>query len=161
MKWIISIIILGFYVSTFSQNHKIAQLLTTQLEKERRHFYDEVERKNFIVTEPFRVDENNILHFGFTIIKNAGAEKMSIKREVSLDKIVALDKDLHVYFQTLGNDVTETRVDYDKNAKEVRTITEQTHLFSTEISREHYPNRLMKRLAKAFKKVGYEVDAIF
>lgn len=122
------------------------------------HFYDEEEKDNFIVTEAFRIDENNILHFGFTMIKNADGEKMSIKREAPLDKIVALNKDLNVYFQTLGNDVIETRIDYDKNGNTVRTKTEQTHLFITEINREHYPNRFMKRLAKAFKKAGYSLE---
>ena len=146
---------------SLAQNHKIVTLLNKQLQKEMTHFYDDEERKNFIVTEAFRIDENNILHFGFTLKKNADGEKMSIKREVPLDEIVALDKDLNVYFQTLGNDFTETRIDYDKNGNTIRTKTEQTHLFITEINREHYPNRFMKRLAKAFKKAGYDIECSY
>lgn len=143
---------------SFSQSQKIAQLLNKQLQKEMTHFYTDEEKKNFIVTEPFRIDENNILHFGFTVIKNIDSEKMSIKRETPLDKIVALNKDLNVYFQTLGNDVIETQTTYDKKGNVLQIKTEQTHLFITEINREHYPNRFMKRLAKAFKKVGYSLE---
>ena len=158
MKNIVLLFLLLISQLSLAQNHKIAQLLNKQLQKEYTEFYDEDERENFTVTKPFSIDENNILHFGFTMINNADGEKMSIKREAPLDKIVALDKDLNVYFQTLGNDVTETRIDYDKNGNTILTKTEQTHLFITEINREHYPNRFMKRLAKAFKKAGYSLE---
>ena len=161
MKNIVLLFLLLISQLSLAQHHKITQLLNQQLQKEITHLYTDEERENFIVTEPFRIDENNILHFGFTMIKNADGEKMSIKREVPLVEVAGFDKDMNVYFQTLGNDVTETRIDYDKNGNTIRTKTEQKHLFSTEINKEHYPNRFMKRLVKAFKKAGYEVECNF
>jgi len=143
----------------FAQKQKITQLLNDQLEREYTKFYDDVEKENFIITEPFRIDENNILHFGFTMIKNAGGEKMSIKRQVPLDKIEQFDKDINVYFHTLNNDVTETRTDYDQTGNIVQTKTEQTHLFFTEINKENHPNRFMKQVVKAFKKAGYDIES--
>lgn len=158
MKNIVLLFLLLISQLFLAQNHKIAQLLNQQLQKEMTRFYTDEERKNFIVTEAFRIDENNILHFGFTMIKNADGEKMSIKREVPLVEVAGFDKDMNVYFQTLGNDVTETRIDYDKNGNTILTKTEQTHLFITEINREHYPHRFMKQMEKALKKAGYDIE---
>ncbi len=78
-----------------------------------------------------------------------------------MDKIALMDKDLNIYFQTFSQDVTETRTDYYANGKVIQTKTKQTHLFITEINKEHYPNLFMKRLVKAFKKAGYEVECNF
>lgn len=143
---------------SLAQNHKIAQLLNRQLQKEVTHLYTDEERENFIVTEPFRIDENNVLHFGFTMIKNADGEKMNIKREVPLDLVGGFDKDMNVYFHTSGKHVTETRTDYDKNGKILRTKTEKSNLFSTEINKESYPHRFMKQMAKAIAKAGYDIE---
>ncbi len=145
----------------FAQHQKITQLLNQQLQKEYTRFYSVEEKANFIVTQPFYIDENKVLHFGFTLINNEDGAKTSFKRQVSLDKIALMDKDLNIYFQTLSQDVNETRTDYYANGKAIQTKTKQTHLFSTEINKEHYPNRFMKRLVKAFKKAGYEVECNF
>lgn len=161
MKNILLFFLLLISQLSLAQNQKIAQLLNQQLQKEITHFYDDEERENFIVTEPFRIDENNILHFGFTLIKNADGEKISIKREVPLNQVESFDKDMNVYFHTLGKHVTETRTDYDKNGKILRTKTEKTHLFFTEINKEHHPNRFMKQMAKALKKAGYVVECSY
>lgn len=138
---------------SLAQHQKITQLLNQQLQKEYNRFYSAEEKANFMVTQAFYIDENKVLHFGFTLID----KKTSFKRQVPLDKIALLDKDLNIYFQALSQDVTETRTDYYANGKAIQTKTKQTHLFSTEINKEHSPNRFMKRLAKAFKKAGYEV----
>lgn len=161
IKFILTILAFSFSIGAFGQNHKIAQLLNKQLQKEMTHLYDDEERENFIVTEPFRIDENNVLHFGFTIIKNADGEKMNIKREVPLDLVGGFDKDMNVYFHTSGKHVTETRTDYDKNGNILRTKTEQSNLFSTEINKESYPHRFMKQMAKAIAKAGYDIECSY
>lgn len=161
MKNIVFLFLLLISQLFLAQNHKIAQLLNQQLQREYTRFYSAEEKASFSVTQPFFIDENKVLHFGFTLISNADGAKTSFKRQVPLDKIVLMDKDLNIYFQTLSQDVTETRTDYYANGKVIQTKTKQTHLFSTEINKEHYPNRFMKRLVKAFKKAGYEVECNF
>ncbi len=159
MKKLLLVVLFLISNLIFAQKQKITQLLNDQLKREYTKFYDDVERENFTVTEPFRIDENKVLHFGFMMIKNADGEKISIKRQVPLDKIVEFDKDLNVYFHTLNNDVTETRTDYDQTGNIVRTKTEQTHLFFTEINKENHPHRFMKQVVKAFKKAGYNIES--
>ncbi|MGX9985563.1 hypothetical protein [Soonwooa purpurea] len=161
MKNIVLLFFLLISQFSIAQNHKIAQLLNKQLQKEVTHLYTDEERENFIVTEPFRIDENNVLHFGFTMIKNADGEKTNIKREVPLDLVGGFDKDMNVYFHTLGKHVTETRTDYDKNGIILRTKTDKTHLFSTEINKESYPHRFMKQMAKAIAKAGYDIECSY
>ncbi len=159
MKKLLLVVLFLISNLIFAQKQKITQLLNDQLKREYTKFYDDVERENFTVTEPFRIDENKVLHFGFMMIKNADGEKISIKRQVPLDKIVEFDKDLNVYFHTLNNDVTETRTDYDQTGNIIRTKTEQTHLFFTEINKENHPHRFMKKVVKAFKKAGYNIES--
>ena len=157
MKNIVLLLLLVTSQFSIAQNHKIAQLLNHQLQKEMTHFYDEEEKDNFIVTEAFRIDENNILHFGFTI-KSYNGGKISIYSQIPLNKIMNIGRDYNIYFESLDNDVTETQTHYDKNGKILRTKIDKTHLFSTEINKESYPHRFMKRLAKAFKKAGYSLE---
>ena len=157
MKKLFLILLLGVSQLSLAQNHKIVTLLNKQLQKEMTHFYTDEERENFIVTEPFRIDENSILHFGYTI-KSYDGGKISVYSKIPLNKIINIGRDHNIYFETLDNDVTETQTHYEKNGNIVKTKTEQTHLFITEINREHYPNRFMKRLAKAFKKAGYSLE---
>ena len=160
MKKLFLILLLGVSQLSLAQNHKIVTLLNKQLHKGMTHFYDDEERKNFIVTEAFRIDENNILHFGYTI-KSYDGGKINVYSKIPLNKIINIGRDHNIYFETLDNDVTETQTHYEKNGKILRTKTDKTHLFSTEINKEHYPNRFMKRLAKAFKKAGYEIECSY
>lgn len=157
MKNIVLLFLLLISQLSFSQSQKIAQLLNKQLQKEMTHFYTDEERKNFIVTEAFRIDENNILHFGYTIKSYEGG-KINVYSKIPLNKIINIGRDHNIYFETLDNDVTETQTHYEKNGNILKTKTEQTHLFSTEINKESYPHRFMKRLAKAFKKAGYSLE---
>lgn len=157
MKKLFLILLLGVSQLSLAQNHKIVTLLNKQLQKEMTHFYDDEERKNFIVIEAFRIDENNILHFGYTI-KSYDGGKINVYSKISLNKIINIGRDHNIYFETLDNDVTETQTHYEKNGNILKTKTEQTHLFSTEINKESYPHRFMKRLAKAFKKAGYSLE---
>ena len=157
MKKLFLILLLGVSQLSLAQNHKIVTLLNKQLHKEMTHFYDDEERKNFIVTEAFRIDENNILHFGYTI-KSYDGGKINVYSKIPLNKIINIGRDHNIYFETLDNDVTETQTHYEKNGNILKTKTEQTHLFSTEINKESYPHRFMKRLAKAFKKAGYSLE---
>ena len=157
MKNIVLLFFLLISQFSIAQNQKIAQLLNQQLQKEMTHLYDEDEKENFTVTEAFRIDENNILHFGYTI-KSYDGGKISIYSQIPLNKIMNIGRDYNIYFESLDNDVTETQTHYEKNGKILRTKTDKTHLFSTEINKEHYPNRFMKRLAKAFKKAGYDIE---
>lgn len=160
MKNIVLLFLLLISQLSLGQNHKIAQLLNKQLQKEMTHFYNEKERENFTVTEAFRIDENNILHFGYTI-KSYDGGKISIYSQIPLNKIMNIGRDYNIYFESLDNDVTETQSHYEKNGKILKTKTDKTHLFSTEINKEHYPNRFMKRLAKAFKKAGYDIECSY
>lgn len=157
MKKLFLILLLGVSQLSLAQNHKIVTLLNKQLQKEMTHFYTDEERENFIVTEPFRIDENSILHFGYTI-KSYDGGKISVYSKIPLNKIMNIGRDHNIYFETLENDVTETQTYYEKNGNILKTKTEQTHLFSTEINKESYPHRFMKRLAKAFKKAGYSLE---
>ncbi|WP_313031266.1 hypothetical protein [Soonwooa sp.] len=145
----------------FAQNGKIVKLLNKQLQREYTKFYDETGRKKFTVTEPFQIDENNVLHFGFTLLTNIKGEKTIVSRQVLLDKIVLFDKDQNVYFYTLNKDVIETKTDYDSNGAVVRTTRGNTHYFFTEINRENYPVRFMKKIKKALTKAGYDVECNF
>lgn len=157
MKNIVLLFLLLISQLSLAQNHKIVTLLNKQLQKEMTHFYDDEERKNFIVIEAFRIDENNILHFGYTI-KSYDGGKINVYSKIPLNKIINIGRDHNIYFETLDNDVTETQTHYEKNGNILKTKTEQTHLFSTEINKESYPHRFMKRLAKAFKKAGYSLE---
>ncbi len=160
MKRILLLFLLVTSQLFLAQNHKIAQLLNQQLQKEITHLYNDEERENFIVTEPFRIDENSILHFGYTI-KSYDGGKISVYIKIPLNKIINIGRDHNIYFETLDNDVTETQTHYEKNGNIVKTKTEQTHFFSTEINKESYPKRFMKRLAKAFKKAGYDIECSY
>jgi len=160
MKRILLLFLLVTSQLFLAQNHKIAQLLNQQLQKEITHLYNDEERENFIVTEPFRIDENSILHFGYTI-KSYDGGKISVYIKIPLNKIINIGRDHNIYFETLDNDVTETQTHYEKNCNIVKTKTEQTHFFSTEINKESYPKRFMKRLAKAFKKAGYDIECSY
>lgn len=157
MKKLFLILLLGVSQLSLAQNHKIVTLLNKQLQKEMTHFYDDEERKNFIVTEAFRIDENNILHFGYTI-KSYDGGKISVYSKIPLNKIMNIGRDHNIYFETLDNDVTETQTHYEKNGNILKTKTEQTHLFSTEINKESYPHRFMKQMAKAIAKAGYDIQ---
>ncbi len=157
MKNIVLLFLLVTSQFSIAQNHKIAQLLNQQLQKEMTHFYDEEERENFIVTEPFRIDENSILHFGYTI-KSYDGGKISVYSKIPLNKIINIGRDHNIYFETLDNDVTETQTHYEKNGNILKTKTEQTHLFSTEINKESDPHRFMKQMEKALKKAGYDIE---
>lgn len=160
MKRILLLFLLVTNQFSIAQNHKIVQLLNQQLQKEITHLYTEEERENFIVTEPFRIDENNILHFGYTI-KSYDGGKISVYSKIPLNKIINIGRDHNIYFETLDNDVTETHTHYDKNGIILRTKTEQTHLFSTEINKESYPHRFMKQMAKAIAKAGYDIECSY
>lgn len=157
MKKLFLILLLGVSQLSLAQNHKIVTLLNKQLHKEMTHFYDDEERKNFIVTEAFRIDENNILHFGYTI-KSYDGGKINVYSKIPLNKIINIGRDHNIYFETLDNDVTETQTHYEKNGNILKTKTEQTHLFSTEINKESYPHRFMKQMAKAIGKAGYDIE---
>lgn len=157
MKKLFLILLLGVSQLSLAQNHKIVTLLNKQLQKEMTHFYDDEERKNFIVTEAFRIDENNILHFGYTI-KSYDGGKINVYSKISLNKIINIGRDHNIYFETLDNDVTETQTHYEKNGNILKKKTEQTHLFSTEINKESYPQRFMKQMAKAIAKAGYDIE---
>lgn len=157
MKRILLLFLLLISQFSIAQNQKIAQLLNQQLQKEFTHFYNEKERENFTVTEAFRIDENNILHFGYTI-KSYDGGKISVYSKIPLNKIMNIGRDHNIYFETLDNDVTETQTHYEKNGNIVKTKTEQTHLFSTEINKESYPHRFMKQMEKALKKAGYDIE---
>lgn len=160
MKNIVFLFLLLISQLFLAQNHKIAQLLNQQLQKEITHLYTDEERENFIVTEPFRIDENSILHFGYTI-KSYDGGKISVYSKIPLNKIINIGWDHNIYFETLDNDVTETQTHYEKNGNILKTKTEQTHLFSTEINKESDPHRFMKQMEKALKKAGYEVECNF
>lgn len=157
MKKLFLILLLEVSQLSLAQNHKIVTLLNKQLQKEMTHFYTDEERKNFIVTEAFRINKNNILHFGYTI-KSYDGGKISVYSQIPLNKIMNIGKDYTIYFESLDNDVTQTQTHYEKNGNILKTKTDKTHLFSTEINKEHYPNRFMKRLAKALRKIGYDVE---
>ena len=160
MKKLFLILLLGVSQLSLAQNHKIVTLLNKQLHKEMTHFYDDEERKNFIVTEAFRIDENNILHFGYTI-KSYDGGKINVYSKIPLNKIINIGRDHNIYFETLDNDVTETQTHYEKNGNILKTKTEQTHLFSTEINKESYPHRFMKQMEKALKKAGYDIECSY
>jgi len=160
MKNIVLLFLLVTSQFSLGQNHKIAQLLNKQLQKEMTHFYDDEERKNFIVTEAFRIDENNILHFGYTIKSYEGG-KINVYSKIPLNKIINIGRDHNIYFESLDNDVTETQTHYEKNGNILKTKTEQTHLFSTEINKESYPQRFMKQMAKAIAKAGYDIECSY
>ncbi len=160
MKNIVLLFFLLISQFSIAQNQKIAQLLNQQLQKEMTHFYNEKERENFTVTEAFRIDENNILHFGYTI-KSYDGGKISIYSQIPLNKIMNIGRDYNIYFESLDNDVTETQTHYDKNGIILRTKTDKTHLFSTEINKESYPHRFMKQMAKAIAKAGYDIECSY
>jgi|GEM_PF-1025067 len=162
MKNLLSISLLLFLGNfCFAQNKTITKLLNSQLQKEYAKFYNDNERKNFIITQPFRIDEDNVMHFGFIQTNPENGEKMSIKRQVSMDKIVQFDKDIYACFYTLENDVTEITTRYDENGNEAETTTEKTQIFSTEINKDNDAGGFMKKVTKALLKAGYDIDGTF
>lgn len=162
MKNLFSISLLLFLGNfCFAQNNTITKLLNSQLQQEYSKIYSDDERKNFIITEAFRIDKDNVLHFGFTQINPENGERTSIKRQVSMDKVVQFDKDVNTYFYTSGNDVTEITTRYDENGNEAETNTEKTQFFSTEINRDNDTSGFMKKVTKALIKAGYDIDGRF
>lgn len=161
MKYLLSIFFIMVCHGVFAQHQKITQLLNKQLQREYAKFYTDEEKAKFKITQAFYIDDENELHFGFTLIKNTKGEKKSIKRQVPLGKIVLFDKDQNVYFYTLNKDVIETHNDYTSNGELIRTRTEYSNYFVTEINKEHHPNRFMKNIIKAFKKAGDDVECNF
>lgn len=158
MKNLFLIVLLIVNSLSFGQTQKITKLLNMQLQREFSKFYDNQEKANFSVKEPFRIDENNVLHLSITLEKNEDGQKVNVSRQVPLDKIVAFDKDIYVYFHTLGPDVTETQTNYDQDGNIVQIKTEQLQLFFTEIYKENHPNKFMHKVIKAFKKAGYDIE---
>lgn len=157
MKYLFSIFFIIVSNVIFAQHQKIVQLLNKQLQKEYTKFNNEEEKTQFKITQAFYIDENKVLHFGFTLLNNKNGGKTSIKRSVPLEKIVQFDKDLNVYFYTLNKDVAETQDIYNSDDILIKSKTEYSNFFITELNKEYHPNLFMKNLRKAFKKASYDV----
>ena len=144
-----------FSLFSFSQEKKVVYLLNKQLNKEIVKFANEDSVK---VIEPFRIDESKKLTFVVEKFNSYRKQWEVIKTEVSLEKITGFLKDINVIFTTDGNDVLETITIYNEKREVLKTYTNTTNLFFTQISKEINNESFGKAIVKALKKAGFEIN---
>lgn len=159
MKNIIIIVLLFISSTLFSQNDKIVKLLNKQLNTEYKEYYDQADKERFKLTQPYKIDENGILSFSFTENYNQYNGKTNYYREIPIDKIVRLDKDMNVVFISDEKNALEIVTTYDNQGKLVRENKYQSTVFQTEIKKEQQNEYFRDELIKAFNKAGYEIKS--
>lgn len=75
---------------------------------------------------------------------------------MNLSKIKQIDKDYNVVFVT-ENDVEEITLQFRNGTQ--RELTQNTHLFHTEINRETKNTKFRDKIIKAFKKSGFIISS--
>ncbi len=150
------LIYLPVFLSVFGwgQESKIVKILNDQFQSEQK-MYDKSDPEKPILIQPFQI-QNGILSFEFFYLEE-GVET-HFKREVSLDKVVRLDRDINVILITENNDVNEVIKEWNENKELVSENRNESNMFFLEIRKEFGNTQFRNRLLKAFHAAGYDVS---
>src|SRR5690606_26205366 len=172
MKKLSTIVVFLISLMSFSQTENITDILNNALQNELRlqsEVMAEIDSTGtiiaytkladtIIVVNPFEIRDNVL---SFTIQRNLDDSSYVIeKQDVSLDKIVAINKDIGVLFETLSNDVTISTTTYHKDGSIIESA-HTTDLFRTHCVSQRNNEYLRDDLIKAFKKAGYEIESSY
>lgn len=182
MKFISNLIIFYFLLSInliYSQDNFgnslktkiITQILQKTIQKEnemRRHVYTEIDSAgneigiskmdidSLVVIEPF-ILKNDSLYY--TTKHHFAYEKgyYTDQQIVALKDIVAVTKDIGIFFETAPDKVSLIRTEYFEESNSIKTSI-KTDLFRTHFTSLRDNEYLADDLVKAFKKAGYKIE---
>lgn len=143
-------------IGIHSQSKKITEILNKKFQLEQKMYEDDETKPELL--EPFRI-QDGILSFTFKSVNPYSGKLLKVKREVPLEKITDLIKDINVIMMTDGDEVTQTTIEIDEKGTESEPNIHHTYMFFTELNKEKYNEDLQKSLLKAFKKAGHEIKS--
>lgn len=149
-------LILLIFLSSLAlgQESKIVKILNDQFKSEQK-MYDADDPEKPQLIQPFQI-RDGILSFEF--FYRYEDKEVHYRREVLLDKIVRLDRDINVILFTEEDDVKETIKEFDITGELIAETRTEYHLFFLEIRKEFGNTKFRKQLLKAFEKAGYAVS---
>ena len=170
-KYILILLAIYSANSIFAQTTTITQLLQKTLQKEnkaRKMVYTEIDSlgneiglnkqdsDSLVATEPFIIKKDSLF---YTIKKEFSMEKGYYldQQIVALKDIVAVSKDIGIFFETAPDKVTLIRKEYFEDGDSIKT-SRKTDLFRTHFISLRDNEYLANDLVKAFKKAGYKIE---
>lgn len=154
-----------------AQTSTISQLLQTTLQQEnkaRKMVYTEIDSlgneiglnkqdsDSLVATEPFIIKKDSLF---YTIKKEFSMEKGYYleQQKVALQDIIAVTKDIGIFFETALDKVQFIRKEYFEDSNSIKT-SRKTDLFRTHFVSLKDNEYLADELIKAFKKAGYKIE---
>ena len=170
-KYILILLAIYSANSIFAQTTTITQLLQKTLQKEnkaRKMVYTEIDSlgneiglnkqdsDSLVATEPFIIKKDSLF---YTIKKEFSMEKGYYLEQqiVALQDIIAVTKDIGIFFETAPDKVTLIRKEYFEDGNSIKT-SRKTDLFRTHFISLRDNEYLANDLVKAFKKAGYKIE---
>lgn len=135
-KQLLVIFLTGYCFFSHAQQQKIVRILNAELRKEMAIEKKSSDRK-VIITEPFHIENKNTLVFEYITIDNSTLEKIKMRQEVELDKIISIDK----------------------NGIEAKPQKAYLYFFFPFFYRKKDNKKFKIKLLKAFKKSSYSVSS--
>ena len=159
------------FTTSFAQTTKITQLLQVTLQQEnkaRKMVYTEIDSlgneiglnkqdsDSLVATEPFIIKKDSLF---YTIKKEFSMEKGYYLEQqiVALQDIIAVTKDIGIFFETAPDKVQFIRKEYFEDGNSIKT-SRKTDLFRTHFISLRDNEYLANDLVKAFKKAGYTIE---
>ena len=154
-----------------AQTTKITQLLQVTLQQEnkaRKMVYTEIDSlgneiglnkqdsDSLVATEPFIIKKDSLF---YTIKKEFSMEKGYYleQQTVALQDIIAVTKDIGIFFETAPDKVQFIRKEYFDDGNYTKSSTTKD-LFRTHFVSLRQNEYLADELIKAFKKAGYKME---
>ena len=170
-KYILILLAIYSANSIFAQTTTITQLLQKTLQKEnkaRKMVYTEIDSlgneiglnkqdsDSLVATEPFIIKKDSLF---YTIKKEFSMEKGYYldQQIVALKDVIAVTKDIGIFFETAPDKVTLIRKEYFEDGNSIKT-SRKTDLFRTHFISLRDNEYLANDLLKAFKKAGYKIE---
>ena len=170
-KYILILLAIYSANSIFAQTTTITQLLQKTLQKEnkaRKMVYTEIDSlgneiglnkqdsDSLVATEPFIIKKDSLF---YTIKKEFSMEKGYYldQQIVALKDVIAVTKDIGIFFETAPDKVTLIRKEYFEDGNSIKT-SRKTDLFRTHFISLRDNEYLANDLVKAFKKAGYKIE---
>ena len=170
-KYILILLAIYSANSIFAQTTTITQLLQKTLQKEnkaRKMVYTEIDSlgneiglnkqdsDSLVATEPFIIKKDSLF---YTIKKEFSMEKGYYleQQTVALQDIIAVTKDIGIFFETAPDKVQFIRKEYFEDGNSIKT-SRKTDLFRTHFISLRDNEYLANDLVKAFKKAGYKIE---
>lgn len=138
----------------FGQESKIVKILNAQFHSEQK-MYDADDPEKPQMIQPFQI-QNGILSFAFSY--RYDDKEVHCYREVPLDKVVRLDRDINVILFTENDEVKETIKEFDEKGELIAENHTENHLFFLKIRKEFGNPKFRRKLLKAFHNAGYAVS---